>query len=577
MTIPYRRRGFLALLAGLALAAAPLAAQDTAAVKALAQRDSIDAQKAYNASRSSTVRAAARRIQARTDSIAHALRVVVAPPAPTPAPVDTARDSVIVTPGPGPGPVLFTHPFAPPANGALLATLPRDTVDASYPAITRRVSCTNLQACLDTAKTGDEIRLAKGASFTDVVVKPTPRGFWAVVRTDVTDVELGGPWERMTPAKADALNLATIRSSGTSVPAITVASSAHHVRFVGVRVSTSAPQTNALVRIGLGESDSTLLPHHITLDRVVIDPGANDLRRCVVLDGARLAVLSSTLANCHSKLGDAQGILSINGRGPFRIENNAIQGSHQAIMFGGGDPAIRGQVPADVVIRRNDLSRPLAWRSGTPGTYSATQWPGKTALEWKIGKRMLVEGNVLCHTWPDNQTGYAVLAKTENQDGGTSGDWSETADLTIRYNRLCGAGGAFNLSALAAGPGVPMARVAIYGNEADSVGIGPYQGDTGDALQLAGVSDLVFQDNWTRNPLGRSCVYSLNVSARAVIRNNVCGGQYGIRGEGGLAYTLPGAILTANTVEAWGTAFTSWPVVPSDSVRAALLNGVVVP
>jgi hypothetical protein len=470
---------------------------------------------------------------------------------------------------------IFSHPFAPPANGAVLAELPRDTVDASYPAIVRRVSCTNLQACLDTAQTGDEILLARGASFTDVVVRPTARAAWLAIRTNVTDVELGGPWERMTGTKAAALNLATIRSSGGAASALTVASSAHHVFVEGVQFTTATP-TTSIVRIGLGESDPAQLPHHITLRHVVVDPGpAGDVRRCVVADGAQLAVLSSTLANCHSNRGDSQGILIINGKGPFRIENNTIQSGHQSILVGGGDPAIVGQVPSDAVVRRNDLSRPLSWRRAVQGVYAAGEWQNKTNVEQKLGKRFLYEGNVICHTWPDAQAGYAVLLKSENQDGGY-GDWSETSDVTFRYNRICGAGGGLNLAPLPNGPGIPMSRVTIYGNVADSVGIGPYLGDTGDALQLLGVADVVYRDNWTRNPLGRSCIYSAGASPRFVATGLVCGGEYGIRGEGGLAVTMPGSILSGNTVLPWGTAFSAWPATPADTTRSALLNGVVV-
>ncbi len=479
-------------------------------------------------------------------------------PPPTPAPVSEPA------PTPAPVPVVaFSHPFAPPSNGAVLAELPRDTVDVAYPPIARRYACTNLQACLDTAFSGDEILLAKGATFTDVTVKPTTRASWIVVRTNVTDAELGAA--RMDTTRAKLLNLATIKSSGGSVAALTVASSAHHVRFVGVRFVT-ATATNALVRIGLGESIVEQLPHHITLDRVVVDPGANDLRRCVVLDGAYLAVLSSSLVNCHSNATDSQGILSINGKGPFRIEGNTIEGGHQSIMLGGGDPRITGQVPSDVVIRRNDLGRPLAWKG---------VWQGKTNVEIKIGERILIEGNYVRHTWPDAQDGFAFLAKTVNQDG--TAPWSRTADVTIRYNAIVGAAGGFNLAPLPQGPGVPMARVSIYGNVADSIGVGPYAGSV-DGMLVQGVSDVVFRDNWVRNPTGRAAIYFVGTTARFVATGNTVGGQYGWKGDGAVWSALaPNAITTGNVTVPWGTAFGAWPAAPSDSIRAALLAGVVVP
>jgi len=505
-------------------------------------------------------------ITAKADTASRTLSLTVS----APVVVDTSPPVVVIPPVvvPPVG-VIFSHPFGAPANGTQLATLPQDTVDASYPAITRRYACSNLQTCLDTAQTGDEILLTPGASFSNVTVKPTSRAGWVVVRTNVSDAQLGGPWERMTPSKAAALNLATIRSPGTSTPAILVASSAHHVRFVGVRVKPAAFMTNALIRVGLAEATVAALPHHVTLDRIVVDGDTNDVRRCVAFDGDYLALLSSTLANCHSSPanggGDSQGVLKIHGRGPIRIENNAIAAGHQSVFLGGGDPSIRGIVPADVVIRRNDLSRPLAWKG---------VWQVKTNVELKIGKRVLIEGNVICHTWHDAQAGYAILVKTENQDGGTWGDWSETSDVTIRDNQICGAAAGINLAALPAGPGIPLARVSIYGNVADSVGMGVYAYDTGEALLNQGVSDVVYRDNWTRNS-GRACLYLSGTSQRFAASGNICGGSYGIYGEGGgPSVAAPGSLITGNTVLAPGTAFTAWPAIPADSTRAALLNGV---
>ena len=501
--------------------------------------------------------------------------------------VTRPRDtSVVVVPDtgqalPAPADAVFTHTVAPPPNGTQLADLPRDSVRTAYPVVLRQVRCTALQACLDTAKTGDELLTAPGSVHRNIIIRPTARTGAIAVRTDVA---LGGPWERMTPARADSLNLATITSSTTDRPLLVLAG-AHDVTIAGMRITTTAPQSNQLVQIGGGETSAAQLPHHIVLRQLVIDPGANDVRRNVQADGAYLAIISSTLANCHSLLGDAQCVLAINAAGPLRIENNTLQFGHQCVMLGGGDPLIAGQVPSDVVIRRNDCTRPAAqlWSGQqlADGThvYLTGQWPGKTGIELKLGKRVLVEGNVLCHVIADQQTGFAFLFKSVNQNG--SAPWSETADVTVRYNRVCGVAGGFNLSPLPQPPGVPMARVSIYRNVLDSVSVGRYAGDN-DALQNSGVNDVLFQENWIRNASGtaggRSCLYFGGVSQRFTATSNVCGGEYGIKKDGGVVGDAnPGGLVSGNTVLPWGTACTSWPAAPRDSTRDALLSGVVVP
>lgn len=490
------------------------------------------------------------------------------PPAPTPTPAPV--------PSPVPTSVIFSHPFAPPSNGAVLAELPRDTVDVSYPAITRRILVTSLQAAIDTAKTGDELLLAPGSTYANVVANATNRVGWIVIRANVADSLLGGQWTRMTKTRADALNLPTI-TTNSNTPALWILSNAHHIRVVGVKIEARG-DGNALVWIGNNETTASAIPHHIVLDRIVADGGPYDIRRCEREDGNYDAVVSSSLLNCHSNQSDSQGWLKINGS-VSRVENNTIQGGHQSVFLGGADPNIRGSLPSDIVIRRNDLSRPASWWCTPNGTSTricnAGQWRGKTDAEIKIGERELIEGNVMCHTIADAQAGFAALFKTENQDGGTSGDWSHSGDITFRYNRICGASAGINLSGLAAGPGVPMARVAIYGNELDSISVGPYTSDTGDCLLMQGVADVVYQDNWCRNPSGRSAIYaSGTVNPRFVGLRNTFGGQYGIRGSTSVEF--PSGLLSGNTLVDFGTAFSAWPASPVTAARDALLVGVQV-
>jgi hypothetical protein len=555
----------LAVSVFVAAAATPIAAQGTAADSAhwRATKADLDSIARDRSSPGYSKRAQAR-IRAR-DSL-RAVPIVVQPtPIPTPPPADTTTPTPVPAPSPG---TIAAHPYPTPANGAIFAALPRARVDTTTPSVTRIIRTTNLAAALDTARDGDEIRIPPGTRIANVTQgKPGTRAGWITVRTDVPDAAIAVP--KMTRRLADSLNLATFVTSSTT-PALWLYNGAHHIRFVAVKLEPAAPGAvvNALAWIGNNESDRAALPHHIGFDRVAFVGGSTDVRRCLRLDGADLFVVRSSLLGCHSNSSDSQGVLIINGAGPYEISGNTIQGGHMSLLVGGGDPSIRGMIPSDIVIRGNDLARPPSWRN---------RWQTKTNVELKIGRFVLIEGNEVCGTWPDAQSGYAVLLKTENQDGGVSGDWSETSDVTVRYNRICGAAGAFNLSAMPQGPGVPMARVSIYGNVADSVDAGIYDGDVGDALQLAGVNDVVFVDNWTRNPTGRSCLYVIAPSQRFVAARNVCGGEYGLNSAGGFATMAPGAILAPNTVLPWGTAFGAWPAVPANAARDAMLVGVADP
>jgi hypothetical protein len=81
-------------------------------------------------------------------------------------------------------------------------------------------------------------------------------------------------------------------------------------------------------------------------------------------------------------------------------------------MFGGADPSVPNLVPCDITIRGNHMTRPVAWRN---------VWTEKTIMELKNACRVLIEGNVLEHTWVDGQVGFGVLLKATDQGGARRG------------------------------------------------------------------------------------------------------------------------------------------------------------
>jgi hypothetical protein len=120
-----------------------------------------------------------------------------------------------------------------------------------------------------------------------------------------------------------------------------------------------------------------------------------DVRRCVALNSAAPAVVDSYLADCHSNQNDSQGIAGWNGPGPFKIENNYVEGGHEVVFFGGQTPGVSGLIPSDIEIRRNHITRPMRWRG---------VWQVKNLFELKSAQRVLLEGNVLENNWPTRRS-----------------------------------------------------------------------------------------------------------------------------------------------------------------------------
>ena len=50
-------------------------------------------------------------------------------------------------------------------------------------------------------------------------------------------------------------------------------------------------------------------------------------------------------------------------------------------------------------------------------TYAGIHWSVKNLLELKMGRNVIIDGNVLENSWGDAQIGYAVLFTVRNQDG----------------------------------------------------------------------------------------------------------------------------------------------------------------
>jgi hypothetical protein len=342
---------------------------------------------------------------------------------------------------------------------------------------------------------------------------------------------------------------------GGATSAVAVLSRAHHVRFLGpLWITSTTSNANAIFRSYNGETSVADVPRYIILDGVTIDAGAaNEARRCAWPDGAYIAIVRSRLLNCATKGGDAQGIFVANGPGPYRFEGNYIEGSHQCFMSGGGDPSIPGSIPSDVVFRYNVCEKPARWHyAGTvPNqTYPGTARQVKTIFESKNLRRALVEGNYFHVVYVDAQAGFCILLKSSNQDG--TAPWSQTLDVTVRYNRCANIASGINLAAHPQG-GVPMTRVSVYDNTFDT--LSTVGGEGIGAQILDDVVDVILLHNSFSNTSNNAVGFDGAAGVRTVLAANVLPhGDYGVKGSGSsdgtptIARWMPGGIFASNVI-----------------------------
>lgn len=432
---------------------------------------------------------------------------VVKPPVPpdTTSPPDTTHPPL--------PPVVFApHPYPPLANGTVYAELPRDSVSVVIPGPSRTIPVVSLQAALDTAQSGDLLKIPSGHTTDDLMVRPTARTSWVTIQgtdsTSVIQTRVGG-----------------------STSAVNILPQAHHVRFLGpltIRAQTDA--TNAIVRSNNGETSYAQLAHDFIFDGVTVTSAGFLVRRCVWPDGIRMAVVNSKLLGCASKGGDAQGIELLNGGGPYRFQGNYIEGGHQCFMSGGGDPSIKGSVPSDVYFADNYCFKPYDWHyvlvNGAK-TYPGTARQVKTIIESKKILRALFERNVLRNVYTDAQAGFCALLKSENQDG--TDPTAQSKDITFRYNRCVNIASGINFAAHPK-PGISATRITVYDNVFDSLSTAGGEGIG--AQLLDDLVDIAIMNNTWGNTGNQAISFDGASGKRtAIVRNIIPTGQYGVKGN----------------------------------------------
>lgn len=433
--------------------------------------------------------------------------------------------------GPPELPRMFVDTHAPPSTGRRLA-VPRGG---------------NLQQVLNEAHPGDMILLEPGAEFVGSFTLPKKTGDgWITVRTALPESDLPPEGQRVTPATA--ARFAKLVTPGGE-PAVLTAAGAHHFRLTAVEITAEPNATNnsVLVQVGGGGRDQRereAIPHHLIIDRDYVHGQARlNTRRCVAMNGAYVAIIDSYLSDCHGRGFDSQAICGWNGPGPFKIVNNYLEGAGENVMFGGGDPGIHGLIPSDIEIRRNYFFKPLTWK----GT-----WTVKNLFELKNAQRVLVEGNVFENNWVDAQSGFALVFKSENQDGGAP--WSVTRDVTVRNNEIRNVASGLTILGTAGNATEPANRILIQNNLFTDVG-GQVLGGGGVLWELVGnPSEVTFEHNTGFAPKTALMFDELQKTYVDVRNNMLARGQYGIfgsdQGEGKRAidYYLRGSEVTHNGV-----------------------------
>jgi hypothetical protein len=289
----------------------------------------------------------------------------------------------------------------------------------------------DLQQAIDAAQPGDTITLEPGALYTgNFVLRNKTGNGWITITTAGADPLEGS---RITPATA--ASLAKIMAPNDS-PAISTAAAAHHYRLTDLELYVAAGvYTFRLIALGSGSATTVEgLASNIELNRLYIhgDPQVGG-KRGVEANSASTVIKNCWISGFMSEFQDSQGINAINGPGPFTIVNNYVEGGAENIMFGGGVARSPDLIPSDIVIRHNHLRKPPEWMWEIKPNGIEPRWWVKNILEFKNGRRALIEENLLENTWVGfDQSAFAILLTVRTE--GTAMPWAVVEDITFERN-----------------------------------------------------------------------------------------------------------------------------------------------
>lgn len=246
---------------------------------------------------------------------------------------------------------------------------------------------TSVQAAIDAAVPGDTILLRAGETFIGhVVLKTKPWSTdWITIRSDAPDAQLPADGVRLVPSGKPRANtsrslLPRLLGAGGALkttPVVQTEPGAHHYLLKFIEIDGSANLGNETL-IYTGDDSAAQTATDIVFDRIYAHGHPEKgQKRGISLNSVRTDILNSYFSEFMAVAADSQAIAGYNGAGPFRIINNYLEGAGENILFGGADPSVYDLVPTGIEIRRNTITKPLAWRNAILPAPSGLQgWDG---------------------------------------------------------------------------------------------------------------------------------------------------------------------------------------------------------
>ena len=411
-----------------------------------------------------------------------------------------------------------------------IATVASSMADTPAPGSVINVNAGgDLQTALNNAVCGNTIELQAGATFSGVFnfpAKNCDNNNWIIVRTSAPDASLPPEGQRLTPCYAGVASLvgrpqytcsqpqnvlAKLVVSGLADGPVIFESGANHYRLLGLEITRPVGVKASPTLISVEQKGTA---EYIVVDRSWVHGVAQDDTKTGfnLAGSSNVAVVDSYLNDfhCTSKTGACTDAHAVSGGtgdqqdGPYEIQDNFLEASGEAILFGGAGATT---TPTDITINFNHFFKPLQWMPGNKpfqGGESGEPFIVKNHLELKNASRVLAQANLMEDVWGGfSQRGFAIVLTPINQPNIKNQPLCPicmVTDVTIRYTHVIHAGGGIVMATPLESHGesnhkyyaVAGTRWSIHDLVLDDISSEHYDG-TGRLFYLA--------NSWPTNPL----------------------------------------------------------------------------
>jgi PKD repeat protein len=246
--------------------------------------------------------------------------------------------------------------------------------------------------------------------------------------------------------------------------AVSVSRDTSYFRFVGMLIQreTTGGDISDVFGTDFGEGTEGAQPHHIIVDRCVIDGNGTQTRRGFAPNGRYWSFINGSILDIKALGTESKAIGMWSGEGPLVVINNRLDAASINFLIGGIGTSSDEQILKGLVFRGNYSWKDPAW-IGPGGDNDGIGYAIKNNWELKWGHNVVAAGNVFENNWQDGQVGEAILIKSTNEDA-TAGDFGEVKNVDFRDNKTLNVRMGFSVNGLQ-----NYATVAPFSTEANHI------------------------------------------------------------------------------------------------------------